>query len=172
MSWLSTALISAQLWLGQIARDRPEKISFERFQQDNAPSEIRPIPYLAGTERVVPSRIWFGDFKQRAVERDSFWADHIWAGPFAFLLDTITVAYRYYCAEVLALCYGPDAHVDQLFVGGRIMYNGNGLDNAGGGFLVDDPEAWGGDQPPGEGGHYFWYDITRGNYTDHTNAYL
>lgn len=171
--FLQAALFTAQMWLGEITRQRPKKVTFEEFQQSNAPSEIRPIGYGAGTFTVTPSRIAFFDFKQRAVERDSHWTDYLWAGALAGLLDTITVAYRYYCAEVFALCYGPDTHVQRLTIGERLMYQAViGTDNAGGGFLVDDPHAWGGDQPPGEGGQYAWYDITRGNYTDPTNAYI
>jgi hypothetical protein len=160
------------MWLGEVTKQRPARTTFEEFKQNNAPSEIRPICYVAGTEEVVPQRIWYGDFLQRAVERDSRWTDYIWAGVWAGLLDFITVAYRSYIGEAFALCYGPDAHIDRILIKDRLMYSGNGVDNAGGGFLVDDPQAWGGDQPPGEGGEYCWIDITRGNYTDHTNAYL
>lgn len=171
--FLQLALLVGQMWLGEITRQRPKKISFQEFQQNNAPSEVRPIPYIAGTVEVTPSRIWYGDFSQRAVERDSHWTDYLWAGSLAFLLDTITVAYRYYCAEVFALSFGPDVHVERLTIGDRLMFQAApGTDNAGGGFLVDDPQSWGGDQPPGQGGQYAWYDITRGNYTDPTNAYL
>lgn len=172
MFW-QIALLTAQMWLGEITRQRPKKATFQEFQQNNGPSEIRPIGYGAGTFQVIPSRIWYGDFTQRAVERDSHWSDYLWAGQFAFLLDTITVAYRYYCGEAFQLCFGPDTHIEQLFLADRLMFQATpGTDNAGGGFLVDDPQAWGGDQPPGEGGQYAWYDITRGNYTDPTNAYL
>lgn len=172
MFW-QAALLVGQMWLGEITRQRPHKTTFEEFQQSNAPSEIQPIAYGAGTFEYKPPRIWYGDFKQRAVERDSHWTDYLWAGQFAFLLDTITVAYRYYCAEVFQLVYGPDTHAERLTIGERLMFQATpGTDNAGGGFLVDDPQAWGGDQPPGEGGQYAWYDITRGNYTDPTNAYL
>lgn len=171
--FLPIALLTAQMWLGEITRQRPKKISFDDFKKDNAPSETRPIPYVAGTVQVTPSRIWFGDFSARAVERDSHWTDYLWAGEAAVLLDTITVAYRYYCAEVFALSFGPDTHVEQWFVGDRLMFQATpGSDNAGGGFLVDDPQAWGGDQPPGEGGQYAWCDITRGNYSDPTNTYI
>jgi hypothetical protein len=173
LSFLATALIGAQLWLGEITRQRPKKITFEEFQQSNGPSEIRPIGYGAGTWEMTPTRIAYFDYKQRAVERDSVWTDHIWAEPFSFLLDTITVAYRYYCAEVLALSFGPDTHVEGVRIDERPMFTAAaGTNNAGGGFLIDDPEAWGGDQPPGEGGQYSWCDITRGNYTDSTNAYV
>jgi hypothetical protein len=171
--FIQAALLIGQMWLGEITRQRPKKISFEEFQQSNGPSEIRPIPYIAGTVEVTPMRIWYGDFTQRAVERDSHWSDYLWAGLSAALLDFITVAYRYYCAECFALGYGPDVHVERLTIGERLCFQATpGTDNAGGGFLVDDPQAWGGDQPPGEGGQYAWYDITRGNYTDPTNAYL
>lgn len=170
--FIQLALLAAQLWLGEITRERPKRTAFEQFVQNNAPSEVRPIMYVAGTEEITPQRIWYGDFSQRAVERDSHWTDYLWAGAMAALLDFITVAYRSYVGEAFALCYGPDAHVDRITINDRLMYNGNGIDNAGGGFLVDDPQAWGGDQPPGEGGEYAWIDITRGNYTDHTNAYL
>jgi len=165
------ALLSAQMWLGEITKPRPHKTTFDEFKKTNGPSEIRPIPYVAGTVEIIPSRIWYGDFKQRAVERDSHWTDYLWAGLSAVFLDTITVAYRYYCGEAFALCFGPDAHVERVTVGERLMYQAPlGTDNAGGGFLIDDPQAWGGDQPPGEGGQYSWCDITRGNYTDPTNA--
>lgn len=171
--FLQAALIVAQMWLGELTRQRPKKVSFEEFLQSNGPSELRPIPYIAGTVEVTPTRIWYGDFTQRAVERDSHWSDYLWAGGLSFLLDTITVAYRYYCAEAFALSFGPDTHVERLTIGERLMFQATpGTDNAGGGFLVDDPQSWGGDQPPGEGGQYAWYDITRGNYTDPTNAYL
>lgn len=171
--YLQAALLAAQMWLGEVTRQRPKKVTLEEFQQSNGPSEVRPVGYGAGTFVVTPPRIWYGDFTQRAVERDSHWSDYLWAGVLAGLLDTITVAYRYYCAEVFQLCYGPDTHVERLVIADRPMFQAVvGTDNAGGGFLVDDPQAWGGDQPPGEGGQYAWYDITRGNYTDPTNAYL
>ena len=171
--WIQLALLSAQMWLGEITRPRPKKVSFEEFKKDNAPSEIRPIVYVAGTEEIIPSRIWFGDFKQRAVERDSHWSDYLWAGALAGLLDTITVAYRYYCGEAFSLCYGPDAHIEQIFIADRLMFQAvPGTDNAGSTFLIDDPQAWGGDQPPGEGGQYSLCDLTRGNYIDAPNAYL
>lgn len=172
--WVQLALLAAQMFIGEVTRQRPHKTTFEEFKKDNAPSEIRPIPYIAGTEEIIPQRIWFGDFKQRAVERDSHWSDYLFFGPaLAVLLDTITVAYRYYCGEVFVLCFGPDAHVEQIKIQDRLMYQATvGSDNAGGSFLIDDPQAWGGDQPPGEGGQYSLCDITRGNYTDPANAYL
>ena len=171
--WVQLALLAAQMILGEVTRPRPKRVSFDEFQKDNSPSEIRPIPYVAGTEEVTPTRIWYGDFSQRAVERDSHWTDYLFLGLGAALLDTITVAYRYYCGEAFALCFGPDAHVERVTIGERIMYApAQGTENAGGGFLIDDPQAWGGDQPPGEGGQYSWCDITRGNYTDPANAYL
>lgn len=171
--WLQAALIAGQMFLAELTRQRPKKATFEEFQQSNAPSEIRPIGYGAGTFTVTPSRIDFFDFKARAVERDSHWTDYLFAGLSAAILDTITVAYRYYCAEIFALCYGPNTHIERLTTGERLMFQAlPGTDNAGGGFLVDDPQAWGGDQPPGEGGVYTWYDITRGNYSDATNAYV
>lgn len=171
--WLQLALLAGQMWLSEVTRKRPHKVTFEEFQQSNQPSEIRPIMYVAGTKEIVPSRKWYGDFTQRAVERDSHWTDYLFAGLSAFLLDTITVGYRYYCAEMFELCYGPDTHVEQIKIRDRLMYQAVvGTDNAGGGFLIDDPQAWGGDQPPGEGGEYSWLDLTRGNYTDTANAYL
>lgn len=161
------------MWLGEITRQRPKKISFAEFLDSNQPSELRPLVYAGGTIELTPPRIWFGDFKQRAVERDSFWFDYVWAGPFAFLLDTMTVAYRYYIGEAFALCYGPDRHVQRVTIDDRLMYQAAvDFDNAGGGFLIDDPEAWGGDQPPGEGGQYSFCRVTRGNYTDATASYL
>jgi hypothetical protein len=161
------------MWLGEVTRPRPRRIGFDEFKQTNGPSEARPLEYAGGTVELIPPRIWYGDFTQRAVERDSHWTDFIWAAPLQFLLDVITVGYRYYCGEAFSLCYGPDAHVERVTIGERLMYQAAiGTDNAGGGFLIDDPEAWGGDQPPGEGGQYSWCDITRGNFTDPTNAYL
>lgn len=171
--FIQAALLAAQMWIGEITRQRPERVTFEEFQKNNLGSELRPIEYGAGTWETRPQRIWLGDFHSRAVERDSSWTDYLWAGGLAFLLDTITVAYRYYCSEVFTLCWGPDTHVERITEGERLMFQATpGTDNAGGGFLIDDPQAWGGDQPPGEGGRYAWLDLTRGNYTDATNAYL
>jgi hypothetical protein len=171
--FVQLALLAAQMWLGEITRQRPKRTSFENFSKDNAPSEVRPIVFLAGTEEVTPQRIYFGDYLQRAVERDSHWTDYLWAGALAGLLDFITVAYRSYAAEVFPICFGPDTHVEAIKIQDRLVFQAVvGSDNAGGGFLIDDPQAWGGDQPPGEGGQYAWCDLTRGNYTDPTNAYL
>jgi hypothetical protein len=161
------------MFLGEVTRQRPHKTTLEEFRKDNAPSETRSLAYVAGTEEITPSRIWYGDFKARAVERDSRWTDYLFLGLSAALLDTITVAYRYYCGEAFALCYGPDRHIEQIKIADRLVYAATpGTDNAGGSFLIDDPQAWGGDQPPGEGGQYSLCDITRGNYTDPPNAYL
>lgn len=176
--WVQLAIIAGQIIFGELSRigvfsSRPHKTSFEEFKKDNGPSEIRPVAYVAGTEEVIPSRIWFGDFKQRAVERDSQWSDYLFFGFLAALLDTLTVGHRYYIGEVFSLCYGPDAHIEQIKIQDRLMYQSViGADNAGGSFLIDDPQAWGGDQPPGEGGQYSLCDLTRGNYTDPANAYL
>lgn len=161
------------MWLGEVTRKRPKRVSWEEFVNNNEPSEVRPVPYAGGTIELVPTRQWYGDYKQRAVERDSHWTDYSWAGEFAFLLDTITVAYRSYIGEMFPLCFGPDRHVQRITIDDRLMYQaGLEFDNAGSGFLIDDPQAWGGDQPPGEGGQYSWCDLTRGNYTDATNTYL
>lgn len=175
---MTIALLAGQLAFSKLQsaglfRKRPGEIAFDEVVKNNSPSEIRPIAYIAGTVEVTPSRIWYGDFTQHAVERDSHWSDYIFLGPFAGLLDTLTVAYKYHCAEVFALAYGPDVHIERLTTGERLMFQATpGTDNAGGGFLVDDPHAWGGEQPPGEGGVFTWYDMTRGNYTDATNPYL
>lgn len=161
------------MWLGEVTRKRPKRVSFEEFLESNQPSEVRPLAYAGGTIELTPPRIWYGDFKQRAVERDSHWTDYLWAGQLSFLLDTITVAYRYYLGEAFALCYGPDRHVQRVTIDDRLMFQASlDLDNAGGSFLIDDPQAWGGDQPPGEGGQYSFCAITRGNYTDPANSYL
>jgi hypothetical protein len=171
--FVQAALIAAQMWLGEITRPRPKKVTFAEFLANNKPSEVRPVAYGAGTFEITPPRIWYGDFKQRAVERDSHWTDYLWAGLSAGLLDFITVAYRYYIGEAFQLCWGPDTHVERVTINDRLMYQATiGFDNAGSGFLIDDPQAWGGDQPPGEGGEYAWIDITRGNYTDAANAYV
>ena len=171
--FLAMALLVAQMWLGEITRQRPKRTSFADFQKNNEPSELRPIPYVGGTIELTPSRMWYGDYRQRAVERDSHWTDYLWAGALAFLLDTITVGYRSYVGEMFPLCWGPDAHVERITIDDRPVFAAVvGSDNAGGGFLIDDPQAWGGDQPPGGGGEYAWCDLTRGNYSDHTNAYL
>ena len=102
--WLQAALMAGQMWLGEATRQRPKRVTFEEFQQSNAPSEIRPTGYGAGTFTVTPMRISFFDFKSRAVERDSHWTDYLFMGLSAALLDTITVAYRYYGAEIFSLC--------------------------------------------------------------------
>ena len=170
--FLQALLLVGEMWLGELTRQRPKRTKFEDFIKDNAPSELRAIPYAGGTIELTPSRAWFGDFKQRAVERDSHWTDYLWAGLSAALLDTITVAYRSYIGEMFPLCFGPDAHVERITIDDRLMFQAvTGTDNAGGGFLIDDPQAWGGDQPPGEGGEYAWCDVTRGNYTEPPNAY-
>jgi len=171
--FLQALLLVGEMWLGELTRQRPKRTKFEDFIKDNAPSEIRPIPYAGGTIELTPSRAWFGDFLQRAVERDSHWTDYLWAGLSAALLDTITVAYRSYIGEMFPLCWGPDTHVERITINDRPVFAAVvSTDNAGGGFLIDDPQAWGGDQPPGEGGEYAWCDVTRGNYTEPTNAYL
>lgn len=176
--WVQIALLVGQMALGKLQSagvfsKRPGEIAFDELVKNNAPNELRPPAYGAGTFEIVPQRIWYGDFHQRAVERDSHWSDYIFLGPFAGLLDTLTVAYRYYCGEVFALSYGPDTHVERVTIADRLMYQATeGSDNAGGSFLIDDPQAWGGDQPPGEGGQYSLCDITRGNYSDAANAYL
>jgi hypothetical protein len=159
MFW-QLALLSAQMILGEVTRQRPKRISFKEFIDNNEPSEVRPIVYAGGTIELTPSRAWYGDFLQRAVERDSQWTDYLFMGGLAFLLDAITVGYRSYIGEMFPLCYGPDTHVERVTIDDRIVYQATpGTDNSGGGFLIDDPQAWGGDQPPGSGGEYAWCDM-------------
>lgn len=172
MFW-QIALLAGQMILGEVTRQRPKRTSFQEFVESNEPSEVRPIVYAGGTIELTPTRQWYGDYKQRAVERDSHWTDYIFLGGLAFLLDAITVGYRSYVGEMFPLCYGPDTHVERITINDRPVFAVTpGTDNAGGGFLIDDPQAWGGDQPPGQGGEYAFCHVTRGNYTDATDSYL
>lgn len=175
--WVQIALIAGQLALGKLQSagvfsKRPTEVPFDEVIKNNQPSEIRPIVYAGGTIELTPTRIWYGDYKQRAVERDSHWSDYIFLGPFGPLLDFLTVAYRFYAAEMFALCYD-EAHIERITIDDRLVFQAPlDFDNAGSGFLIDDPQAWGGDQPPGEGGQYSWCRVTRGNYTDATDSYV
>lgn len=172
MFW-QALLFAGQFILGEVTRKRPKRVSWEEFIDNNEPTEVRPIPYAGGTIELIPARQWYGDFKQRAVERDSHWTDYLFMGVSAALLDFITVAYRYYIGEMFPLCYGPDRHVQRVTIEDRLMYQASlTFDNAGSGFLIHDPQAWGGDQPPGEGGQYSFCHVTRGNYVDATDIYL
>lgn len=170
---LAAALIVGQLWLGEITRPRPKKMTFQDLLDSvNKGDETRPIPYIRGKWKTTPQRIWLGDFNARAVERDSHWTDYLWAGAAAFLLDAITVSYRYYVGQGFALCWGPINRVHQVYVDDLPCAIPPVVDNAGGSLQLDDPQLFGGDQPPGLGGVYAVCDVIAGNYTQGRNAYI
>jgi hypothetical protein len=166
------ALFAAQMWLGVVLQPRPKKFSFEDLKEANKGDETRPIPYIRGRWKTVPQRIWLGDFSARAVERDSKWTDYLWAGVSAAILDTITVSYRYYVGQGFALTWGPINRVNQVYVDDLPCAVSPVVDNAGGSILLDDPQLFGGDQPPGEGGIYAICDVVPGTYTQGRNTYL
>lgn len=167
------ALIAAQMYLSIITQPRPKRLTFQDLLDSNKGDETRPIPYIRGRWKTKPQRIWLGDFSARAVERDSVWTDFVFFGPvFATLLDTITVGYRYYVGQGFALTWGPINRVHQVYVQDLPCAVAPVVDNAGGSLLLDDPQLFGGDQPPGAGGVYGICDVIAGNYTQGRNAYL
>jgi len=166
------ALFAAQMYLGVILQPRPKKFSFEDLKEANKGDETRPIPYIRGRWKTKPQRIWLGDFSARAVERDSKWTDYLWAGATAALFDFITVSYRYYVGQGFALTWGPINRVSQVYVEDLPCAVSPVVDNAGGSILLDDPQLFGGDQPPGEGGIYAICDVIAGTYTQGRNTYL
>ncbi len=166
-------LIAAQLYLGIITQKRPKKLTFQDLLDSNKGDETRPIPYVRGKWKTTPQRIWLGDFSARAVERDSHWSDYVFFGPvLSALLDTITVGYRYYVGQGFALTWGPINRVHQVYVQDLPCAVAPVVDNAGGSLLLDDPQLFGGDQPPGQGGIYGLCDVVAGTYTQGRNAYL
>jgi hypothetical protein len=170
---INVALLAAQMYLGILTQPRPKKKTFADLLESNKGNETRPIPYIRGRWKTTPQRIWLNDFKARAVERDSVWTDYlIGSVGGAVLLDTITVSYRYYVGQVLELCWGPINRVHQVYVKDLPCAVAPVVDNAGGSILLDDPQLFGGDQPPGEGGIYALCDVIAGNYTQGVNAYL
>lgn len=170
---LQLGLIAAQMYLGIITRPRPQKFTFQDLLDSNKGDETRPIPYIRGKWKTKPQRIWLGDFSARAVERDSHWSDYLLFGVVgAALLDFITVSYRYYVGQGFALTWGPINRVRQVFVDDLGCAVIPVVDNAGGSLLIDHQEAFGGDQPPGEGGIYALCDVIAGNYTQGRNTYL
>ena len=167
------ALIAAQMYLGIVTQKRPTKHTFQDLLDSNKGDETRPIPYIRGQWKTKPQRIWLGDFSARAVERDSHWSDYVFFGPvLSVLLDTITVGYRYYVGQGFALTWGPINRVHQVYVEDLPCAVTPVVDNAGGSLLLDDPQLFGGDQPPGEGGIFALCDVIAGNYTQGRNAYL
>jgi hypothetical protein len=174
-------LMAAQMYLGEITKPRPKRVTFDEFFQNNAPDETRPIPYIRGRWKTVPQRAWYGDYLARAVERDSTWTDFviggILGGPvfglgLAAALDTITVNYQYHLGQFFPLTWGPINRVHQVYVSDRPVAVAPVTDNAGGTILLDDPDAFGGNQPPGEGGIYGPCDVIAGTYSQSRNAYM
>lgn len=167
------ALLAAQMYLSIVTQKRPHKFTFEEFLEQNKGDETRPIPYIRGKWKTTPQRIWLGDFSARAVERDSVWTDYLFFGVgFAALLDFITVNYTYYIGQALALTWGPINRVSQVYVDDLACAVPPATDNAGGSLLLDFPTAFGGDQPPGQGGIYGICDVLPGTYTQPVNPYL
>lgn len=170
---LQLGLLVGQMYLGIITKPRPPKLTFEDLLEANKGDETRPIPYIRGKWKTQPQRIWLGDFSARAVERDSIWTDYLFFGIVgAALLDFITVGYTYYVGQGFALTWGPINRVSQVYVDDLLCAVPPTSDNAGGSILLDFPTAFGGDQPPGQGGIYGVCDIVPGTYTQGRNAYL
>ncbi len=167
------ALMAAQMYLGIVTQPRPKKVTFEEFLDQNKGDETRPIPYIRGKWQTSPQRIWLGDYSTRAIERDSHWTDYLFFGVgLSALLDFITVAYSYHVGQVLALTWGPINRVSNVWVDDIGVAVIPATDNAGGGIMLDHPDAFGGNQPPGQGGIAGYCDILPGTYTQPVNPYL
>lgn len=80
-----------------------------------------------------------------------------------------TASYRYYCGFLYGISHGPIDAITGIMVDDRLVSNGA---DAGDSFLIDDPQAWGGDHV--DGGIYAMCDIIPGNFwpTQQPNPYL
>lgn len=70
-----------------------------------------------------------------------------------------TASYRYYCGFLYGICHGPIDSITAVKVDERIVSNGAPADTS---FLIDDPQAWGGDHV--DGGVYAICDIISGKF--------
>lgn len=70
-----------------------------------------------------------------------------------------TASYRYYCGFLYGICHGPIDAITAVKVDERLVSNGAPADTA---FLIDDPQAWGGDHV--DGGVYAICDIISGKF--------
>lgn len=70
-----------------------------------------------------------------------------------------TASYRYYCGFLYGICHGPIDSITAVKVDERIVSNGAPADTS---FLIDDPQAWGGDHV--DGGVYAICDIISGRF--------
>lgn len=80
-----------------------------------------------------------------------------------------TGSYRYYLGRLFELCHGPIDAISGVYVDKRLVSNGG---VAGSSFLIDDPQAWGGDHV--DGGEYAMCDIITGKFfpEQQPNSYL
>lgn len=80
-----------------------------------------------------------------------------------------TASYRYYCGFLYGVCHGPIDSIEAVKVDERIVSFGAPAGNQ---FLIDDPQAWGGDHV--DGGVYALCKATTGNFwpTQNIDPYI
>lgn len=123
----------------------------------------RKIPYVAGTAKIAPHVIWWGDFKRSSVRTEfATWLNIL--APVTAILDQIPFGYRYYIGMALGLCHGPGVRLRQLEAADHVVFSGT---VTGGSFTVAKPGEFG-----AEGGLYAVCDYVPGTMAQLRNPYL
>lgn len=147
------------------ARAARKKIKDVEFPTDDP---HRKIPYVAGTAKVSPHVIWWGDFKRSPINLDIPLAFGLFFGGIGvlilWLLSRLPFGYRYYIGMALGICLGPEVRLRKLEFADHVVFSGT---VTGGSFTVDKPGEFG-----AEGGVFSVCDFVPGSMTQLRNAYL
>jgi hypothetical protein len=128
-------------------------------------AEGRPIPIVYGTCLLEsPMVAWYGDF---------YAMPHIYSVHHAWGWENIDYGFKYYLGMQLILCSGVIDKVLQVRFDDDIPTNVTRVETTDYTDLTfDDPEIFGGDDPPGEGGLSGSIRVYHGTTTQEPNTYL
>ena len=150
-------------------------------------------PYIAGTVKMYPHLIWFGDYLATRIKNDVGMDDILigaaagaaagFASPTAAAIGAVsgamtaglgalrTSSYRHHAGFFYGICHGPIDRIKTVWIDDKEVYTSS-TDNAGNSVLISKPKLWGGDHELG--GFVAQCDIVKGNFwpTQTPNTYL
>lgn len=157
VSFLITAFLSPKPHIEDARANRLEPDSFPRA------TENAPIPLVIGKVRMkAPNTIWYGDLITVPI------TEKIKTGFFSS--KNAIVAYRYFIGLDMALCMGPNVHLHEIYMDGKLVWEGDVGDDPETAIEINAPSVFGGYK---EGGG--WVGTARfynGSYTQPLNAYM
>ena len=191
-AYTQIALMAGLNALGVLTQPGPKRPGKDNIKVNYADA-AQVWPYIAGTVKMFPHLIWWGDYSNKPIKNDVGVDDILigaaigaaagFASPTAAAVGAVsgaitaglgrlrTESYKHFAGFAYGICHGPIDGIRTVWIDDKEAFSGS-TSNAGSTITIDKPKMWGGDHEMG--GLYAQCDIVRGDFwpTQQPNPYL